>query len=408
MDLSKVFAWVLGSIICVLFISCDSIITTQVSNDEVLDGFIPTLTGTEISRHINGDEEFNKIYGIEDGLGPIFNSSSCVSCHIGDGRGHSSTTFMRFGRLENGVFDALQDYGGPQLQDKSLPGFTAEVLPSIANVHSGFMAPAVTGLGYVEALDDSTLLRLADPNDLNQDGISGKLNYVFPPEFFQPNKRHIPLNGKFIARFGRKSMAIDIIHQTVNAFINDMGISSEYHPKDIRNVQVSDITDNVSDPEISIKTVEDVAFYLRTLKTPPRRNTNDPDVTSGEKLFMQIGCGSCHTPMLKTSASSITSLNNIEFYPYSDFLLHDMGDELNDGYTEGDVLPAEWRTTPLWGIGLAHVSTGGTLGFLHDGRAKTLEESIRFHGGEASASRGRFDALSSALQQHILKFLRSL
>ncbi len=402
------FITLVGLVLGLSFTSCDTFISTSISDDEALDGPIATLSGAETGRHIIGDEEFSKVYSISDGLGPIFNAASCEACHIADGRGHAFTTFTRFGRVENGVFDALQDFGGPQLQDKSLPGFSAEFLPALANVHSGFMAPAVTGLGYVEALDDSTLMRLADPEDANKDGISGRLNYVIPPEFFKPGSKHVPVNGKYIARFGRKAMAIDLVHQSVNAFFNDMGISSEYHPQDIRNVQSSDVTDNANDPEISAKVVEDVAFYLRTLKVPPRRNSNDADVIEGEKAFLQVGCGNCHVQTLKTGMSAIGSLHKVEFHPYSDFLLHDMGSELNDGYTEGDALPSEWRTTPLWGIGLAHVSNGGAIAFLHDGRAKTIRQAIDYHGGEAADSRSKFKALNAILQDKILKFLQSL
>jgi len=149
-------------------------------------------------------------------------------------------------------------------------------------------------------------------------------------------------------------------------------------------------------------------FYLRTLKAPPRRVNGSADAQAGEALFTQVGCAKCHVTVMRTGPSTIAALNNAEFRPYTDLLLHDMGPELDDGYTEGRALTSEWRTAPLWGIGLAESSQGGMGFLLHDGRARSIRDAIERHGGEASGSRSAFRSLTSQLQEQLLAFLRSL
>ncbi|MFL5743239.1 MAG: di-heme oxidoredictase family protein, partial [Niastella sp.] len=151
-----------------------------------------------------------------------------------------------------------------------------------------------------------------------------------------------------------------------------------------------------------------LVFYLRTLKAPIQRNQTDADVISGKQLFMSIGCGKCHVPELKTGDYSIAALANKTFQPYTDLLLHDMGPGLNDGYTEGSALPAEWRTPPLWGLGLSKNSQGGQYFLLHDGRATTIEDAIKLHGGEGQSSNTSFQKLSATDQALLIKFLESL
>jgi CxxC motif-containing protein (DUF1111 family) len=162
------------------------------------------------------------------------------------------------------------------------------------------------------------------------------------------------------------------------------------------------------DPEVNNQTVLDVVFYLKTLKAPLQRNQDDADVISGKQIFISIGCAKCHTPQLQTGYSPIAALSNKTINPYSDFLLHDMGSGLNDGYTEGTALPQEWRTPPLWGLGLSKNSQGGQYFLLHDGRAKSIEEAILLHGGEALRSKNNFQQLSAADKAKLLKFLESL
>jgi CxxC motif-containing protein (DUF1111 family) len=167
-------------------------------------------------------------------------------------------------------------------------------------------------------------------------------------------------------------------------------------------------SDDVADPEVGSSTVSAVVFYLKTLRPPPRRNAGDPDVLAGEALFGTIGCAGCHHPVLRTGAASIGPLHQVEFHPYTDLLLHDMGAELDDGYTEGVALTSEWRTAPLWGVGLAAASQGGRMHLLHDGRAAGFREAIELHGGEAAASRARFRALDAGEQEQLFRFLESL
>jgi len=192
-----------------------------------------------------------------------------------------------------------------------------------------------------------------------------------------------------------------LLQQTVNAYNQDMGINSTYEHYNTYNGQDSD-------PEVTNQTVQDVVFYLQTLKAPIPRSQNDPDVIAGKQTFINISCGSCHVPQLQTGEFPIAALSKKIFYPYSDFLLHDMGPALNDGYTEGTALPSEWRTPPLWGLGLSKNSQGGEYFLLHDGRARGLEQAILLHGGEALQSKSSFELLSPSDKAKLIKFLESL
>ena len=151
-----------------------------------------------------------------------------------------------------------------------------------------------------------------------------------------------------------------------------------------------------------------MVFYLKTLRAPSRRDESIAEVVAGEQLFTAIGCASCHTPTMRTGRSEIAVLDQVEFHAYTDLLLHDMGPELDDGYTEGRALTSEWRTPPLWGIGIQENFQGGQAFYLHDGRAQTFEETIGLHGGEGTASRSAFQALSDADKARLVRFLRSL
>lgn len=392
-----------------------------VDPDDALDGPIDGLTTTQVASHARGDGEFARRFAAADGLGPIFVATSCESCHVGDGKGHPLFDITRFGRVAGGAFDRMEAHGGPQLQNRAIPGHAAEQLPTGATAIARFMAPAVTGLGYLEALEDATIVANADPNDTNGDGISGRVSLVDSSDFISElisvsdvaagaaQTRHRPVGGTYIGRFGKKARTINLLHQTVFAYSEDMGITSEHVPRDLYNRQVgSQGSDDVADPEASEAVVDAVVFYLRTLRAPPRRNAGAADVREGEAIFSQLGCAACHLPSLRTGTSDIPQLSGVQFSPYTDLLLHDMGPELDDGYTEGDAAPSEWRTAPLWGIGLAERAQGGGAHYLHDGRARTLRDVIRLHGGEAQRSRSAFNALSPTLQERLLAFLRSL
>jgi CxxC motif-containing protein (DUF1111 family) len=340
---------------------------------------------------------------------------------VGDGKGHPVFGLSRFGRMQSGGFDPMREAGGPQIQNRAILNYLAEVVPAGATGVARFIAPSVTGLGFLEAVEDSVLLALADPDDADGDGISGRVQLIGASELiaevsrlellFDPAepRRHLPIGGRYIGRFGKKASALNLLHQTVTAYREDMGLTSDLIGEDPINPQVGNFAgDDVPDPEVPSNTVSNVVFYLKTLRAPPRRNAEAPEVLAGEALFGQSGCAKCHQPSLTTGDSRIAPLHRKVFHPYTDLLLHDMGPELDDYYTEGSALTSEWRTAPLWGIGLAEKAQGGQAYYLHDGRARTLREAIELHGGEAAASRNAFRQLSPVEQERLLAFLRSL
>ncbi len=380
--------------------SCSKFEPVMPDDDEILDGPIEGLTFSQNSQFLAGDVAFNdEVFTSQTGLGSIFVATSCGSCHAGDGKGTPFTTLTRFGQTDS-TGNKFLDLGGPQLQNRALPGFIPEQIPTGATF-SKFTPPANTGLGFLELVSDADILAMADPNDANGDGISGVPNYKHLPEFVEPLSNAIPQNGKYIHRFGKKASAYNLLHQTVNAYNQDMGITSTFSPKDV-------YSGNNIDPEVSDLTVHNVVFYLQTLKAPIQRNQNDAEVLQGKNLFSQIKCASCHRPQLTTGVSSIAALSNKAFFPYTDLLLHDMGNGLDDGYTEGSAKTFEWRTPPLWGLGLSPNSQGGQYFLMHDGRAKSIEEAIQMHEGEALQSKNNFINLSQSEKNALLKFLKSL
>lgn len=383
-----------------LYISCSKLLPKAPEEDQVLDGPLEGLTQEQLRLFIKGDIAFNdEVFTAANGLGPIFVANSCGSCHAGDGKGHPFTTLTRFGQVDT-FGNIYLSSGGPQLQNRAIIGFQPETLPS-GIPFSRFTPPANTGLGFLEALPDATLLALADENDADGDGVSGRPNWITVPAYCILRPGTVVRNGKYIGRFGKKAAVYDLTQQTVNAYNQDMGINSTYEHYNTYNGQDAD-------PEVTNETVQNVVFYLQTLKAPIQRNQDNPQVQAGKQVFINIGCGKCHTPQLQTGNFHIAALANKSFYPYSDFLLHDMGQGLNDGYTEGTALPAEWRTPPLWGLGLSKNSQGGQYFLLHDGRAKSIEEAIILHGGEGQQSKTLFQQLSPTDKANILKFLESL
>ena len=381
-------------------VACQKLLPKAPPDNELLDGPVGGLSYEENRRFLAGDVAFNdEIFTSQTGLGSIFVATSCGSCHAGDGKGHPFTTLTRFGQIDSSGNQFL-NLGGPQLQNRALPGYTPERIPAGATF-SKFTPPANTGLGFLELVSDADILLMADPNDANGDGISGVPNYEFLPSFITPFSNAIPRNGKYIHRFGKKAAAYNLLHQTVNAYNQDIGITSTFQPKDV-------YTGLNIDPEVSDVTVHNVVFYLQTLKAPIQRNQNDAEVVQGKSLFIQAGCENCHKQTLKTGFSTIAALSNKTFHPYTDLLLHDMGPGLNDGYTEGSATTFEWRTPPLWGLGLSPNSQGGQYFLLHDGRAKSIEEAILMHGGEAQQSKEKFQQLSAQEKNNLVKFLKSL
>lgn len=400
---------------------CDVLTPSSPPAEELLEGAIEGLEPIQVRQHAVGDAEFARRFGVGDGLGPIFVATSCEQCHVGDGKGHPFFNLRRFGRAGPGGFDPLPSFGGPQLQHRSIPGYPAEVVPAEATGVAALTPPAVSGLGYLDAVEDATLIALSDPTDADGDGISGRLQLHEPTELIEavlelegraspdPGARGTLVGGRYIGRFGKKALTVNLLHQTVGAYHEDMGITSDLLPEDLFNPRAGTrVSDDVPDPEVSSSTVANVVFYLKTLRPPPRRGADDPEVVAGERIFEEVGCASCHVPSLRTGRAEIEALDRVEFFPYTDLLLHDMGAELDDGYTEGSALTSEWRTPPLWGIGLQERFQGGQAFYLHDGRARTLREAIELHGGEGSAARDAFDGLSEDDRGRLLRFLRSL
>ncbi len=384
----------------VFHFTCDIVIPKAPEENELLDGPMEGLTTAQQSKFLKGDIAFNdEVFTPLTGLGPTFVATSCGSCHAGDGKGHPFTTLTRFGQTEPNVTPDFS-IGGPQLQNRAIPGFEPEQLPqSVPSMQ--FTPPAVTGLGLLAALTDQQILANADPNDLDGDGISGVANYIVPPDYFEPSSIHQPVSGRYLGRFGKKAAAIDLLHQTVSAYNQDMGITSSFNPID-PSTRLS------TDPEVSDQTIRDVVFYLRTLKAPIPRNENDGTIIRGKNIFAEISCSSCHIPSFTTPQSDIEALSNITFFPYTDLLLHDMGPDLDDGATEGAAETYEWRTPSLWGLGLSPNSQGGSFFLMHDGRAKTIREAILLHSGEAEQSKNNFFQLSEDDKIALLTFLESL
>jgi CxxC motif-containing protein (DUF1111 family) len=381
-------------------VACNKLLPGIPPDDELLDGPVTNLTPEQNAIFLNGDVAFNnEVFTSATGLGSVFIATSCGSCHAGDGKGHPFTTLTRFGQTDS-TGNKFLHLGGPQLQNRALPGYTPEQIPAGATF-SKFTPPANTGLGFLELVSDADILAMSDPTDANGDGISGVPNYNFLPGFVTVFNNSVPRNGKYIHRFGKKAAAYNLLHQTVNAYNQDIGITSSFEPKDVYSGL--DI-----DPEVSNQTVQNVVFYLQTLKAPIQRNQNDAAITQGKALFVQTGCENCHKQTLKTGLSPVVPLSNKTFHPYTDLLLHDMGPGLDDGYTEGSAKTFEWRTPPLWGLGLSKNSQGGQYFLLHDGRAKTIEEAIVIHGGEANQSKIKFQQLSPADKALLIKFLESL
>lgn len=390
-------------IVCLLIlagIGCQKLLPQTPDDDSILDGPVAGLTNEQNAIFLRGDIAFNdEVFTSQSGLGPLFVATSCGTCHAGDGKGHPFTTLTRFGQVDT-FGNQYLGRGGPQLQNRAVPGFIPEEIPA-GIPFSKFTPPANTGLGFLEAISDATLLALSDPNDANGDGISGRPNWISVPAYCIYRPGTIERNGKYIGRFGKKAAVYDLLQQTVNAYNQDMGVNSTYE-------HYSTYTALEVDPEISNQTALDVVFYLQTLKAPIQRDQTNPDVVAGKQVFLSISCGKCHIPQMQTGFSSIGPLSNKTFFPYTDLLLHDMGAGLNDGYTEGTALPAEWRTPALWGLGLSKNSQGGQYFLMHDGRATSIEQAISMHGGEAEQSKNSFQQLTATDKTKLIKFLESL
>jgi len=389
-----------------------------------------------------------------DGLGPLFNTNACQGCHIKDGRGHPPTPddvnavsmLVRLSIPDTPAYAKVIEqlgvvpepvYGG-QFQDMAVPGVAPEgkvrvdytAVPvrfkdgtevelrkprlNITQLGYGPMhpdtrfsarvAPPMIGLGLLEAIPDEAILANAQAQAKANNGISGQPNRVWD------DARQKTVLG----RFGWKAGQPNLNQQNVHAFSGDMGLTTSLKPFD-------DCTDAQTackqapsgngpngEPEVSDNILRLVLFYSRNLAVPARRDVNAPEVLAGKTLFYQAGCQSCHTPKYTTAANAAEpELANQVIRPYSDLLLHDMGDGLADNRSEFQASGRQWRTAPLWGIGLTQAVSGHTQ-FLHDGRARNLLEAVLWHGGEAQAAQQQVLSFNAEQRAALLAFLNSL
>jgi CxxC motif-containing protein (DUF1111 family) len=381
---------------------CDSMLTTAPDPGDVFDAPLPGLTASELAAFAEGDAQFGQAFSIAAGLGPVFNNVSCASCHSGDGRGGPGNILVRFSIA--GVPDSL---GGPQVQDRAIPGAEAEQLPAGAEV-SRRLPPPVFGAGLIAGIPVDSIVARADETDADGDGISGRPHWVTAAEFVPA---HVPGGGAGpqLGRFGRKAQVSSLFEQTVVAYHQDMGITTDFLSEENVNPLASTPTraaDRVADPELSATAIEAVVAYLELL-APPAPGEMNPQRERGGMRFAEIGCASCHVPTYVTGPSATGALSQRDVTLYSDLLLHDMGDGLADYRADGSADGYEWRTAPLWGLRVMREFLNGQVLLLHDGRARSVEQAILLHGGEAQAARDAFQALSAEDRAALIDFVES-
>lgn len=400
-----------------------------------------------------------------DGLGPLYNARGCQNCHLKDGRGHppepgepGGSMFLRLSvpaddeaaktEIEEYLAQVDPDYiptrphpvYGGQLQDLSVQGIPAEgrmdityteikvpllggevaylrkpeyqiADPAYGPVGDEMMlsprvAPQMIGLGLLEAIPAADILAAADPDDRDGDGISGRAQIAYSTRFNMP----------MLGRFGWKAGMPTVEEQSAAAFAGDIGISNPLHPdpwgectetqKDCRDAPHGDKDDRGT--EIDQQGLDLVTFYSRNLGVPERRDVDDPEVLRGKQIFYETGCADCHRPKFVTHRLKDRAEQSFQLiWPYSDMLLHDMGEGLADHRPEGLADGREWRTAPLWGIGLTP-QVNGHSNYLHDGRARSLLEAILWHGGEAQSARDRVVNLSPEDRAALIRFIESL
>ncbi|MEM7173185.1 MAG: di-heme oxidoredictase family protein [Pseudomonadota bacterium] len=377
-----------------------------------------------------------------DGLGPIFNNTSCESCHQADGRTEpviGGSLLLRLsvpGTDEHGGPLPHPVYGG-QLGDVAIEGVAPEAQvwieyeeiqgyfgdgeayslqkPIIKLEEPGYGpfgedtmisargAPAIFGIGLLDAISDETLISWEDPQDSDGDGISGEVNWVYDPEA----KRLAP------GRFGWKSEVSTARVQTAAAAVNDMGMTNPIFPEQECSPAQHECAEAIHGgspdaPEFTEAQLDELAVYIQLLAVPARGHMDNPDVLRGEEIFSQVGCVACHKSTVVTGDfHTLRRLRGQEIHPYTDLLVHDMGPGLADNRPVHNANGQEWRTSPLWGIGLTETVNGHTK-FLHDGRARNLQEAILWHGGEAEYAKEAFRFLPKSDREALIKFLKSL
>lgn len=389
----------------------------------------PNLDDVQVETFHLGRGPFNFVWAPPQ-LGRLFNNSSCLGCHGGNGRGQSSVmrgqelgsqALVRVSLSEGepatpggnvpvpGFGEQLQDhttnglpevfleltfaesityYGDGTEQPMRLPQINI-LMPVTSDPIPPWMisyrqAPPLVGLGLLEAIPDETLAALEDPDDADGDGISGRRNVVWDSI----------AQRMTTGRFGHKANVAHLVDQAAGAFVNDMGLTNKVFPEDNGMRDVND------------DQLDQVTFMVSTIAVPAAA-PRDGEALRGRSLFTQFQCASCHIPTLETGDHPIPQLANQVIHPYTDMLLHDVGDLLSDARPDHLATGTEWRTPPLWGIGVTHTVQEGTS-FLHDGRARTLEEAILWHGGEAEASQQAFRNAKKADRDALIRFLNTL
>lgn len=254
------------------------------------------------------------------------------------------------------------------------------------------------GTGLLEGIPTEDIAAAEDPDDSDGDGISGRAHWVTDAD-----------GERVLGRFGWKAAVPTVEAQGSGAFNGDMGITSTLNPDQPCTAAQTECSaqPNGGEPEVDDEKMATVTFYTRTLAVPARRRVREPDTDRGEELFVGVGCASCHTPAQRTGSDTVDALSEQAIRPYTDLLLHDMGPALADHRQDRDASGTEWRTPPLWGIGLFETVNDHSR-YLHDGRARNLTEAVMWHGGEAEAARDRFAELSAADRKALLAFLESL
>jgi CxxC motif-containing protein (DUF1111 family) len=346
------FVTVLCTAVLVPIVSCGSLTTGPDSGETTAEPMDnpPSI----LAAFARGDEQFARIFTVSEGLGPIFNQPSCETCHPGDGRGTPDLALTRIS-IDG---DPILHLGGPQIQDKGIPGVPGETIPPGAEI-SVRMPPPVFGRGLMEFIPAETIIALEDPEDADGDGVSGRVNWVQPGDFV-PATMIGAGPGLAVGRFGLKANVSSMLGQVVAAYLNDMGITTDFLPDEPLHPQAGDLalSDIAPDPEVPAFEVMDVIMYIRTLAVPNRGEITS-EVTRGDGLFAQVGCTGCHVPSMMTGFSAIPSLDQVEAPLYSDMLLHDMGPTLADNRPDGGADGFEWRTPPLMGIRLVGDNLGG-------------------------------------------------
>ncbi len=403
------------------------------------------LSARDARVHDIGDQTFDQAFvappsPIFTGLGPVYNNISCVNCHRNDGEGIPTAGFSNSGLLfrisqpgtdAHGGPLAVPEYGG-QIQDQAVLGAKPEANINIAytdmpvtypdgtvvtlrkpnytlqNMYlpitgsymlSPRLAPPMVGLGLLENVPEQTILSFVDAGDTNGDGITGKANYVYD----------VYTKKQEIGKFGLKANTPTLLTQIATAYQQDMGVTSYVQPVESAygQQQMHGVAGDAH-PELADSLLNYVLYYVKTLAVPARRDVTDADVKTGQLIFNQINCSGCHRPTMRTGVDvTMPEISNQRIQPFTDLLLHDMGEGLADNRPDFLATGTEWRTQPLWGIGLLQKTTG-TAYYLHDGRARTLEEAILWHDGEAKKSKQQFLQLSSGERAKLLKFLGSL